>query len=74
MNIPMNEMVGITGTFGKSFGTFGAFSGSQDVVNFVLQNSRSYIYSTSLPRPIIDATIKSINIVMKENWRKRKAF
>ena len=39
MNIPMNEMVGITGTFGKSFGTFGAFfSGSQDVVNFVLQN------------------------------------
>ena len=75
MNIPMNEMVGITGTFGKSFGTFGAFfSGSHDVVNFVLQNSRSYIYSTSLPRPIIDATIKSINIVMKENWRREKLF
>ena len=57
----------LTGTFGKSIGTFGAFfSGKKDVVDFVMQNSRGYIYSTSLPINAVEATRKSLKIIKKK--------
>ena len=65
----------VTGTFGKSIGTFGAFfSGKKDIVDFVMQNSRGYIYSTSLPINTVEATRKSLKIIEKENWRREKLF
>ena len=65
----------LTGTFGKSIGTFGAFfSGKKDVVDFVMQNSRGYIYSTSLPINTVEATRKSLKIIKKEDWRREKLF
>ena len=65
----------LTGTFGKSIGTFGAFfSGKKDVVDFVMQNSRGYIYSTSLPINAVEATRKSLKIIKKEDWRREKLF
>ena len=69
------EDILITGTFGKSVGTFGAFfSGSKEYVEFVMQKARSYIYSTSLPVNAVEATRKSIKIIVKENWRREKLF
>ena len=63
----------VTGTFGKSVGTFGAFfSGEQDYVEYVMQKSRSYIYSTSLPVNAVEATRKSLKIINRENWRRQK--
>ena len=65
----------ITGTFGKAVGTFGAFfSGKEDIVEYVLQKSRSYIYSTSLPVSAVEATRKSLKIIQKEDWRRDKLF
>lgn len=65
----------VTGTFGKSIGTFGAFfSGEQDYVEYVMQKSRSYIYSTSLPVNAVEATRKSLKIINKESWRREKLF
>jgi len=65
----------ITGTFGKAVGTFGAFfSGKEDIVEYVLQKSRSYIYSTSLPVSAVEATRKSLKIIQKEYWRRDKLF
>ena len=65
----------ITGTFGKSVGTFGAFfSGNTDHVEYVMQKARSYIYSTSLPVHTVEATRKSLQIIKKENWRREKLF
>ena len=65
----------ITGTFGKSFGTFGAFfSGKSDYVEYVVQKARSYIYSTSLPVNAVEATRKSLKIIEKEDWRRDKLF
>lgn len=64
-----------TGTFGKAVGTFGAFfSGKEDIVEYVLQKSRSYIYSTSLPVSAVEATRKSLKIIQKEDWRRDKLF
>lgn len=70
-----NKNIFITGTFGKSFGTFGAFfSGESDYVEYVMQKSRSYIYSTSLPTNAVEATRKSLKIIKTETWRREKLF
>ena len=65
----------ITGTFGKAFGTFGAFlSGKYENVEYVLQKARSYTYSTSLPVNAVEATRKSLKIISTEDWRREKLF
>ena len=70
-----NKNIFITGTFGKAFGTFGAFfSGKSDYVEYVIQKSRSYIYSTSLPTNAVEATRKSLKIIKSETWRREKLF
>ena len=70
-----NENIFLTGTFGKSLGTFGAFfSGNYDIVDYVMQKSRGYIYSTSLPIHTIEATRTSLKIIEEEDWRRDKLF
>lgn len=40
----------IVGTFGKSVGSMGAFvTGSKTIINFLINKSRSFIFSTALP-------------------------
>ena len=39
----------LIGTFGKAFGTFGAFvAGDADLIDLLMQKSRTYIYTTAL--------------------------
>tara|TARA_Y100001935_G_scaffold42666_1_gene34762 strand:- start:1059 stop:2225 length:1167 start_codon:yes stop_codon:yes gene_type:complete len=58
------------GTFGKAVGTIGAFiCGNKDLVEMIVQKGRPYIYSTSLPRCMIDATRKSLNILAVDKSR-----
>ncbi len=52
------------GTFGKAFGSFGAYvAASQDVINILINRSRSFIFSTSLPPGVLAADIAAINLV-----------
>ena len=54
------------GTFGKAIGTFGAFvCGSHSLIELLIQNSKPYIYSTSLPAAVANTTLDSINYIMK---------
>jgi len=54
-------------TFGKAVGTFGAFiAGSRDLIDLLIQKSKPYIYSTSLPAAIVEATRTSLKIIMKD--------
>ena len=47
----------LVGTFGKAFGTFGAFvAGDADLIEFLIQKSRTYIYTTALPPAVAAAT------------------
>ena len=47
----------LVGTLGKAFGTFGAFiAGSADLIEFLIQKARSYIYTTALPPAVAAAT------------------
>jgi len=63
----------LMGTLGKAFGTFGAFvAGSETLIETLIQQARSYIYTTALPPAIAAATLASLNLVKKDNWRREK--
>ncbi|HPF25179.1 MAG TPA: 8-amino-7-oxononanoate synthase [Steroidobacteraceae bacterium] len=61
----------LIGTFGKAFGTCGAFvAGSADLIEFLLQKSRTYIYTTALPPAVAAATRAALAIAQRESWRR----
>jgi len=61
----------LLGTLGKAFGTFGAFiAGDEDLVEYLIQRARPYIYTTALPPAVAEATRASLRIVQDEDWRR----
>ena len=69
-----NDVPVLVGTFGKAFGTFGAFvAGDADLVEYLLQKSRTYIYTTALPPAVAAATRASLRVSQRESWRREKA-
>jgi 8-amino-7-oxononanoate synthase len=65
----------LVGTFGKAFGTFGAFvAGSADLIDFLVQKSRTYIYTTALPPAVAAATRAALRVSDRESWRREKAL
>lgn len=64
----------LIGTFGKAFGTFGAFvAGDADLIEYLLQKSRTYIYTTALPPAVAAATRAALRVSQRESWRREKA-
>jgi 8-amino-7-oxononanoate synthase len=63
----------LMGTLGKAFGTFGAFvAGSEALIETLIQQARSYIYTTAMPPAIAEATRASLRLVQTEEWRREK--
>ena len=63
----------LMGTLGKGFGTFGAFvAGSDALIETLIQQARTYIYTTALPAAVAEATRASLKIVITEIWRRDK--
>ncbi|CAA6808252.1 MAG: 8-amino-7-oxononanoate synthase (EC [uncultured Thiotrichaceae bacterium] len=63
----------LMGTFGKAFGTFGAFvAGKTALIEYIQQYARSSIYTTAMPAALVAATRVSLDIVKKEHWRREK--
>lgn len=63
----------VMGTFGKAFGTAGAFVAADEVViNTLIQHARTYVYTTAQPAAIAAATLASLKLVQNENWRREK--
>lgn len=61
------------GTLGKAFGTAGAFvAGSEELIETLIQQSRSYIFTTAMPAAVAAATRKSLKILEEESWRRDK--
>jgi len=59
------------GTLGKAFGTSGAFvAGSNNVIETLIQQARTYIYTTAPPPAIAQATLASLNLMATEGWRR----
>ena len=61
-------------TLGKAMGTAGAFvAGSEDLIEYLIQTARSYIYTTAMPAAVAAASIESLNI-LRENDSKQQAL
>jgi 8-amino-7-oxononanoate synthase len=59
------------GTLGKALGTFGAFvAGDEALIELLIQRARNYIFTTALPAAVAVATLKSLQIVSEEAWRR----
>lgn len=63
----------LMGTLGKAFGTFGAFvTGSEVLIESLIQFARTYIYTTALPPAVAAATRASLQLLREEHWRREK--
>jgi 8-amino-7-oxononanoate synthase len=61
----------LIGTFGKAFGTMGAFvAGSEALIEYLIQFCRPYIYTTALPPAVAEATRTSLRLLQQEQWRR----
>lgn len=61
-NIPKNSIY--MATLGKAAGTMGAFvAGNDDFIEFLIQKSRPYTYTTAIAPAICVATLKSLDLI-----------
>ncbi len=61
----------LMGTLGKGLGTAGAFvAGSHDLIEYLIQTARTYIYTTAQPPAIAAATLVSLRLAQTEPWRR----
>jgi 8-amino-7-oxononanoate synthase len=60
----------LVGTLGKALGSFGAFvAGDSDLIDWLIQHARTYIYTTALPQPVAAATRAALRLLDREAWR-----
>jgi 8-amino-7-oxononanoate synthase len=63
----------LVGTLGKAFGCFGAFvAGDGDAIEWLLQRSRTYIYTTALPPGAAAAARAALRLAASEGWRRER--
>lgn len=69
--LSMEEVPVLVGTLGKAFGTAGAFvAGSEELIETLIQFARPYIYTTSQPPAVACASLKSLQLLSTESWRR----
>jgi len=69
--IPPDDPAILMCTLGKALGTFGAFvAGTADLIETLIQEARTYTYTTALPPAVAEATRASLAILRDEPWRR----
>ncbi|RFC36518.1 MAG: 8-amino-7-oxononanoate synthase [Candidatus Nitrotoga sp. LAW] len=62
-------------TLGKAVGVSGAFvAAEQVVIDTLVQNARSYIYTTASPPALSCAVLASLSLLQKEEWRRTQLW
>lgn len=73
LGLSADDVPVLVGTLGKAFGTFGAFvAGRCELIEFLLQTARTYIYTTALPPAVAEATRAALRLVRQEPWRRER--
>lgn len=63
------------GTLGKALGSFGAYAaGDQELIDLLINRSRSFIYSTALPPAVCAASIAALDIVKNDPDRRARLW
>ena len=58
-------------TLGKAAGTAGAFvAGDQDVIEYLIQSARTYMFTTAMPPAVAAAGRMSLKLIQEEPWRR----
>jgi 8-amino-7-oxononanoate synthase len=71
--LEMAQVPIFVGTLGKALGTFGAFvAGEEALIETLIQQARTYIYTTAPPAAVAMATLASLRLVQTETWRRDK--
>ncbi len=60
-------------TLGKAAGVAGAFvAGDATLIETLIQNARTYIYTTAMPPLLAHALLTSLQIIAAEEWRRER--
>jgi len=71
--LDLEQVPVLMGTLGKAFGSFGAFvAGSEDLIETLIQEARTYIYTTAPPPAVAVATRAALKLVREEEWRRER--
>ncbi len=69
--VGMEDAPILVGTLGKALGTMGAFvAGSEALIETLIQEARTYIYTTATPPALAEATRVALRLVTEEGWRR----
>jgi 8-amino-7-oxononanoate synthase len=70
-NLHPSEVPILMGTLGKALGVFGAFvAGSEALVETLIQEARTYVYTTAPPPAVAEATRAALRLVQQQDWRR----
>ena len=73
LGLPPAPPVILMGTLGKALGVFGAFvAGEAALIETLIQQARTYIYTTALPPAVAEAVRASLRIAREEGWRRER--
>ena len=69
-HLNFNGNIDVTmGTFSKAFATCGGFlTGSKDLVSYLRFHARPYIFSASIPPPVLATVLAGLDIMEQEPW------
>ena len=58
----------VMGTFGKALGSYGAYLvGSQEMMDYLVNRARSFIYSTALPPTVVASSLAAVELVRESS-------
>lgn len=73
LNNSATRWVGKLGTLSKAVGTSGGYiAGSRDLIHFLVNKCRSYIFSTAIAPPVVAATAASVSLIPELSDRRDK--
>ena len=71
LNLSQQQVSIVMGTFGKAVGTAGAFiAGSQTLIDYLVNFSKHYVYSTAIPPAQAVATLYSLTHIASDTARR----
>ena len=63
------------GTLSKAAGSFGAYCcGSKDLISYLINKARSFIYTTAMPPSVAGASLRSLEIIRQQPKRRNQLW